>query len=72
MGRHIGTFGHEAHVAEVAMIHDLPIHPLFIDAIQLHGFGVINRVKQGGKGIAQAEATAATVTNVIDAIEFLE
>ncbi len=71
VGRDIGALGHEAQVAQIAMVHDLPIGLLGYP-IHLHGVRLVHQVKQGGKGLTQADATPATVANVIDPFEFLE
>ena len=41
-----------------------------VDAIDLHGLGFVDQVEQSRKGIAQADATTATVADVIDPFEF--
>jgi hypothetical protein len=46
--RHVRTLGHEAQVAEIAVIHHLPIIGLG-DTIHLHGLGLVHQVEQGGK-----------------------
>src|SRR5205823_9923889 len=66
---HVRTLGHEAHVAQVAVIHDLPEHPP-LDARDFALRGSVHRVEQRGKGVAQAEAAAAAVADVEHAREF--
>src|SRR5205823_13269790 len=68
MRRHIRALGHEAHVAQVAVIHDLPEHP----PLEARDFAVrasVHRVEQRGKGVAQAEAAAAALADVEHALE---
>jgi len=71
MRRHIWTLRHVAHVAQIALIDDLPV-PLLLDAIDLAGGAFVNQIKQAGKTIAEAYATAAAVTDIEDALKFLE
>jgi hypothetical protein len=71
MRRHIRALGHVAQVAQIALIDDLPI-PLLPDAINLAGGAFVNQIKQAGKGVAEAYATAAAMTDIEDALKFLE
>jgi hypothetical protein len=71
MRRHIRALGHVAQVAQIALIDDLPV-PLLPDAIDLAGGAFVNQIKQAGKTVAEAYATAAAVTDTEDALEFLE
>ncbi len=63
MRRHIGTLGHEAHVAERAGLHDLGVvrlrHP-----IDLAGRPFVDHVEQSREAVAQIEAAPAAVTDV--------
>jgi hypothetical protein len=63
MRRHVRAFGHETHVAQVTVIHDLPEHFLFQRA-HLAGIGGVHRVEECWKGIAQAEAAPTAVTDI--------
>src|SRR5207248_3632350 len=49
-------------------VHDLPVH-LLLDARDLAACGGIHRIEQRWKGVAQAEAAAAAVADVVDALE---
>jgi hypothetical protein len=69
--RHIRTFSHVAHVAQVAIIDDLPID-FPRHAIEFHGVGIINGVEQSREGMTEIEATTAAVADVEDASEFIE
>ena len=71
MRRHVRTLGHVAHVAQVTVIDDVPVH-LLVDAIDFTGARLIHRIEQRGKRIAEAEATPTTVTDVEDPFELLE
>ena len=68
VGRHVGTLGHEAHVAQVTVVHDLAVVRL-VDAVDLHGFGFVDQIEQGRKGVTQAEAAPAAVADVEHAFE---
>src|SRR6185437_12119420 len=70
MRRHVRTLRHEAHVAEIAVIDDLPEH-LLVDRRHLARGGRIHGVEQCWKGVTEAEAATAAVTDVEDALELL-
>ena len=53
------------------MIDDLPVI-FFGYAIHFHALGIIDEIKQSGEGIAQADATAATVAEIEDAFHFMQ
>ena len=69
--RHIWAFRHVAHVAQVAMINDVPIDRLR-NCVQFHALRLVNRIEQCWKRIAQVEAAATAVTNIEHALEFIE
>jgi hypothetical protein len=69
--RHIGTFGHVAEVAQIAVVDHLPVIG-FGDAIDFHRRGFIDQIEQCGKRLAQADAAAATVADVEHPLHFLE
>jgi hypothetical protein len=69
--RHVGTLGHVAHVAEVALIHDLPVG-LLLDPIELTRAGSINGIEERREGITQVETAATALTNVEDTLQFFE
>jgi hypothetical protein len=69
MGRHVGTFGHEAHVAKCAGIHHRT-KVIAGDAVQLATVTVINQVKEARKTIAEIEAAPATVTDIKHSTKF--
>ncbi len=72
MRRNIRTLGHETHVTQVTVIHDLPVN-LLVHAIELARRRSVDRIEQRGKRIAQAEAAATAVADVEDALQlFLE
>src|SRR6185312_8141917 len=70
VGRHIGTLGHEAHVAERAGLLDLG-EALLRHAVDLAGRTVVDHVEQPREGIAQIEAAPAAVTYVEDPLHLL-
>jgi hypothetical protein len=70
MWRNVGTLGHVAQVAQIALIDYVPVVFPF-NAVQFPGFSPVYQIEQSGKCRTQANAPTATVTNVIDAIEFL-
>ena len=65
MRRHIGTFRHEAHVAERAGIDDR-LEVFAVDGIQFAIGGGVDEIEKARKGIAEIEAAAAAVTNIED------
>src|SRR5687768_9759541 len=66
--RNVRTFRHEAHVTEVTVIHDVPVH-LLVDAIELERVARVDRIEQRGEGIAEAEAAPASMADVEDTRE---
>src|SRR5437868_10796314 len=68
MRRNVGTLRHVAEVAEIALVDDLPVVRLRY-AVDLHRLRVVDEVEQRGKGGAQADAAAAAVADVEDALE---
>ena len=70
MRRHVGTLGHEAHVAQRAGADDGP-ETRALDRVELAGFATVDQVEQPRKAVAQVEAAAAAVTDIEDALEFL-
>ena len=69
--RHIGALGHVADVAQVTLVDHLPV-VLVRDTVHLQGRALVDQVKQGGKGAAQAHAATATVADVEHPLHFLE
>ncbi len=69
--RHIRTLGHVAHVAQVTVVHDVPVDRLR-HGVEFHAFRFVDRVEQRREGMAQVETATATVTNVEHPFEFLE
>jgi hypothetical protein len=69
MRRHIRTFGHVTQITQITVIYDFPV--IFLgNTIDFHGVGFIDQIKQGGKGMAQAYTTTATMTDVIHSLQF--
>jgi len=69
MRRDIRAFGHVTQITQVTVIYNLPV--IFLgDTIDFHGVGFIDQIKQGGKGMTQAYATTATMTDVIHSLQF--
>jgi hypothetical protein len=71
MRRYIGTLREVTEVAKVAMVHDLPV-VLLGNTVHLHGVGLIHKVEQGRKGVAEADTASAAMTDVVDAFQFTE
>src|SRR5258707_15401070 len=71
MWRHVRALGHVTHVAQIAVVHDLPVIR-FRDAVDLHRLGVVDQIEQRRECVAQAETTPASVTNVVNAFELTE
>jgi hypothetical protein len=69
--RHVGTLCQVTEVAEIAMIHDLPV-VLFGNAVHLHGVGFVDQVEKSRKRVTQADTATAAVTDVIDTFQFAE
>jgi len=67
--RHVGAFGHIAEVTEIALLHNLVIIG-FGDAVHLHGGGFVDQVEQGGEAVAETDAAAAAVADVIHPLQF--
>src|SRR3989475_2761416 len=68
--RHVRALRHVAHVAQVALLDDLPV-VLLCNAVDLHGRGGVHQVEQGREGGAQVHAPPAAVADVEDAPELL-
>jgi hypothetical protein len=63
MGRHVGAFGHEAHVAKDAGIdHRLEI-PAF-DGIEFSTVRIVDEVEQARERIAERETPPAAMTDI--------
>jgi hypothetical protein len=69
--RHVGAFREVTQVAQITLVHHFPVI-LFVDAINLHGFALVDQVKQRGERPAQADAATATVADVEDPFQFME
>jgi hypothetical protein len=68
--RHVGTFGHVAEVAQVAVLDDLPV-VLLLDAVHFQGRRFVDQVEQRREGLAQADAATAAVADVEDALHLV-
>src|SRR5438105_15822315 len=63
MWRHIGAFGHEAHVAQRAGFGDFG--EIFgLDAVHVFGRAAVDQLEQPREGIAQIEAAPATMADI--------
>ena len=69
MRRHIRTLGLVAQVAQVALVDDLGVVGLG-HAVDFHGRRFVDQIEQRREGLAQADAAAAAVADVEDALEF--
>jgi hypothetical protein len=67
----VRALGHVTEVAHEALVHHFPI-VFFIDTIYFHGAALVHQVKQSGKRAAQADAAAASMTNVEDALKLVK
>ncbi len=67
MGRHVGAFRHEAHVAERAGIDDLGVI-LMVDPVDLAGARTVDEIEQPREAVAEIEAAPAAVADVEDAM----
>ena len=68
MRRHVRALRHVAHVAEVAVLDDLPVRRSR-NTVELAARRIVDRVEQCRKRVAQAEAAPATVADVEHARE---
>src|SRR5215831_15016904 len=57
MGWHVRAFGHEAHVAQIAVVDDIPEN-LAIERDDFAGIRCVHRIEQCRKCVAEAEAAA--------------
>ena len=64
---YIRTLGQVAQIAQIALLNNIKKVAL-LNTIDFHGFGLIDQVKQCRKGITQADAAAATMADIIDAL----
>jgi hypothetical protein len=71
MRRCVRAFGHVAQVAHETLVNHFPV-VFFVDAIHFHGAALVHQVKQSGKRAAQADAAAASMTNVEDALKLVK
>jgi hypothetical protein len=63
MGRHVGAFGHKAHVTQGAGVHHRP-KSFARHRIELAGVRVVYEIKKARKAVAQIETAATTMTDV--------
>ena len=61
--RHVRTLRHEAHVAQVAVIDDVP-EDLAVERGDFPGVGCVDPIEERRKCVAEAEAAATAVTDV--------
>jgi hypothetical protein len=71
MRRHIGALRQVAEIAEIAVIDDLPV-VFLCNTVHFHGVGFIDQVKEGRKGVTEADAASAAMTDVVDTFQFAE
>ena len=71
MRRHVGALRHVADVAQVALVDHLPVVGLR-HAVHLHRLALVDEVEQRRERVAQADAAAAAVADVEDALGLLE
>ena len=69
--RHVGTLGHETHIAEVASINHLPVL-LFFDPIKLAGTALINQIKQARKCRTQTDTATTAMTDVKNPLRLIK
>jgi sugar phosphate isomerase/epimerase len=69
--RHVGALGHVAQVAQVALVDHAPVG-LLLDAVHLAILGGVHQVEEVGEALAQADAAAAAVADVEDALHLLQ
>src|SRR3989475_9357115 len=71
MRRHVRAFRHVAHIAEVALVHDLPELRL-LDAVDFEGCACVHEIEERRKRRAQVDAAAAAMTDTEYALELGE
>src|SRR6185503_7061731 len=65
--RNVGALDHVAHVAEVALVHDVP-ELLLCHTLHLPRSGLVHVIEELGEGVAQAHAAPAPMADVEDAL----
>src|SRR5438552_6224322 len=70
MGRNVRAFGHEAEVAQVTLIDDLPEIRLR-NAIDFHRLAVVDEVEQRRESAAQRHAAPTAMTDIKDPLHLL-
>jgi hypothetical protein len=70
MRRDVGTLGHVAHVAQIAVIDYLPI-VLLVHGIEVAGLRLVDQIEQRRKGVAEIEAASAAVADLEHPFELL-
>jgi hypothetical protein len=68
---YVGTFDLVTQVTQITLVDHLPV-VFFVYTVDLEGFGFIDQVKQGRKGVAQGNATTATVAYIVDPLQFVK
>src|SRR5437016_2517580 len=71
MRRHVRAFRHVAHIAEVALVHDLPELRL-LDAVDLERCACVHEIEERRKRRAQVDAAPASMTDVEHPLHFAE
>jgi hypothetical protein len=69
--RNVRAFGHVAEVAQVALLDDLGV-VLLVDLVHLAVGGGVDQLEQGRERLAEADAAAAAVADVEDALHLGE
>jgi hypothetical protein len=67
----VGALGHVTQIAHEALVYHFPV-VFFVDAVHFHGAALVYQVKQSGERAAQADAAAASMTNVEDALKLVK
>ena len=69
MRRHVRALRQVADVAQVALVNHLGVIALG-DSVDFSGTALVDQVEEGGKRIAQTDATTTAVADVKNAFEF--
>jgi hypothetical protein len=63
VGRYIGTLGHVAEVAKIAVVDHLPVVAL-VYAVYLQGLRLVDQIKQGGEALTETDTATTAVAKI--------
>jgi predicted TIM-barrel enzyme len=71
VGWNIGALGQVTDIAQVALVDNFPVI-LFVDAINLTAFALINEVEQRRERAAKTYTTTTAVADIKDSLKLIE